>query len=111
MAPTLSVLVDKLLQEKPSNPVTFLSTCLRHQGRILEAVHDCPYDADPRDVLRIKFECAPDDAREYIEKRKIQMLFHNLLLQMLEEQPEDPMEYVFTWLRWNRLHYEEPANY
>jgi len=61
----------------------------------------------PRIILRTKFESASDDLREYIEKHKIAMLFHELLLQMHEERPDDPIEYVFTWLRWNRAHYEE----
>jgi len=107
IAPTLSVLVDKLLAEQPAHPVSFISSCLRTQGRILEALEDCPYDADPRIILRTKFESASDDLREYIEKHKIAMLFHELLLQMHEERPDDPIEYVFTWLRWNRAHYEE----
>jgi hypothetical protein len=108
IAPSLAAVVDKVLQEKPTHPVTYMAGILRTQG-ILETAGDVSLDADPRDVVHQRFRSATPEEKEYVEQYRIQSLCTDLLKQLKDERPEDPLEYCLTWLRWNRAHYNEPT--
>eukprot|EP00906_Rhabdomonas_costata_P024051 RCo034624 len=105
---SMDTLVTGLLREQPPRPVRWCEQFIRTAEQLKPGSRATGYSfshIDPREFLDGKWETA-DAPKAYIERHNIPGMFKELLAQLLEEHPADPLTFCLTWLRWNRHKFE-----
>jgi hypothetical protein len=105
---SMGILVTHLLHDQPQRPLQYCEKFMRtaEQFKPENRVPDPSLDnVEPRELMSRKWE-AVDAPRAYIEKYKIPCLFTDLLTQLLDQKPEDPIPFCLSWLRWHKHTYE-----